>query len=219
MPEKKFEVGDVGQLVTGGTVNSGGNASVNNVVHLTVVSDKPSLISDIQRQSLLSRLGEAVAATGLTPTELRLEMFATFGVNRISDIPAGRFQDAMDFLDRWIKIPHRDGTQAVEHLAKSDRPAPRLVAPRSPGTLAPSLLLQFTHTRYLIVLVALGLTSVIIATGWAASSRAPENPPGCEWEGKRYSVGSTVLMNGQKAVCTARDIDSEIAVWQGGVNA
>ncbi|MBI2381489.1 MAG: hypothetical protein HYV16_12120 [Gammaproteobacteria bacterium] len=216
MPEKKFEVGDVGQLVTGGTVNSGGNASVNNVVHLTVVSDKPSLISDFQRQALLSRLGEAVAATGITPTELRLELYASFGVNRVSDLPAGRFQEAMDFLGRWMKTPLRDGTQAVDLLAKSDRPASRTAAPRTPAALSPNLLIQFVHTRYLIALVGLVLTSVIIATGWAVSSRVPATSPGCEWEGKRYSVGSAVMMNGQKAVCTAKDVDSEIAVWQGG---
>lgn len=198
---ESYKVGDVAQLITGGTVYEGSNAQLSNVFNLSFGSNADRAITDLQRKAIAYRVGEVLSATGLERIDVYKVILTDFGVDKLGELPRDSFHEVMALLDRWVRdplnVPH--SSSLAHPFALTGDPGSSS-EPSSPSGGSPhrntTIVISNRH-----LLSAIGVASALLCGAWLAGVGLSQDPTVCQFDGRAFSVGSVVKMEGLKREC------------------
>lgn len=197
-----YKVGDVAQLITGGTVYEGSNPQLSNVFNLSFGSNADRAITDLQRKAIAYRVGEVLSATGLERIDVYKVILTDFGVDKLGELPRDSFHEVMALLDRWVKdplkVPH---SSSLSHsIAFIGDPGSANEPPSSSdGALRRNTTTIIISNRQLVC--AIGAAGALFFGAWMAGMGFSQVPTVCQFDGKAFSVGSVLKMEGFRRVC------------------
>ena len=203
--QEKYEVGDVGQLVTGGTVNEGSKTHLNNILNLSLGGKEARPITDLQRKAISNKVNDVLAVTGLARLDVYKVILTDCGVDKIAELPRDAYHEVMAMLEGWIR----------EATGEDAPPPAPIAASAMTSDLAPAnhhatadchcgngVGGQLARTRYMIGLVGVAVTTAMVGSAWVlAPGQQGVAPALCHFDGRVYSVGSVVTMDGRKREC------------------
>lgn len=198
---ESYKVGDVAQLITGGTVNEGSNnPQLNNVFNLSFGSGTDRVITDLQRKAIAYRVGEVLSATGLERFDVYKVILTDFGVDKLGELPRDSFHEVMALLDRWLKDPLK-----VPQSSSFAQPFALAGDPGSSSEPSPSAD-GSVHSRTIVIsnrhlVGAIAIAGALLCGAWLAGNGFAQDPIVCQFNGKAFSVGSVLKMEGFKRVC------------------
>lgn len=199
---ESYKVGDVAQLITGGTVYEGSNSQLSNVFNLSFGANTDRAITDLQRKAIAYRVGEVLSATGLERIDVYKVILTDFGIDKLGELPRDSFHEVMALLDRWVKDPLKvpPSSSKLSHpYALIDGPGSnREPPPPSDGAMSRSTTLVISNLH---LFGAIGVAGVLLFGVWLAGVEFPQDPTVCHFDGRAFSVGSVVKMEGLKREC------------------
>lgn len=198
---ESYKVGDVAQLITGGTVNEGSNPQLSNVFNLSFGANADRAITDLQRKAIAYRVGEVLSATGLERIDVYKVILTDFGVDKLGELPRDSYHEVMSLLDRWVKNPRNlpPSSFDLSHpCALLGNPGSKSEPPQPPGGAGRSTTLVISN-RHLFG--AIGVAGALLFGVWLAGFAAPQGPLVCQFDGRAFSVGSVLKMEGLKREC------------------
>lgn len=198
---ESYKVGDVAQLITGGTVNEGSNnPQLSNVFNLSFGSNTDRAITDLQRKAIAYRVGEVLTATGLERFDVYKVILTDFGVDKLGELPRDSFHEVMALLDRWVKDPLKvpRSSSFAHPFALTGDPGPSSEqTPSAGGSLRRNTII--ISNRQLAC--SIGIAGALLCGAWLAGLGFAQDPIVCQFNGKAFSVGSVLNMEGFKRVC------------------
>jgi len=196
-----YKVGDVAQLITGGTVYEGSNPQLSNVFNLSFGANADRSITDLQRKAIAYRVGEVLSATGLERIDVYKVILTDFGVDKLGELPRDSFHEVMALLDQWIKdplnVPHSSSLPHPYALV-ADPGSTREPSSPSNGSMRHNTTITISNLHLFIVI---GVFGVLLCGAWLAGVGYSQDPTVCQYEGRAFSVGSLVKMEGFKREC------------------
>lgn len=194
----KYEVGELGQLVTGGTVNEGSKSHLSNILNLSLNGKEPRPITDLQRKAISAKVNDLLSISGLARLDVYKIILTDTGVDKIAELPRDSYHDVMAMLNGWIK------EATVESGSCSEKATEQPIEPPSTHCHC-DLSGQLARTRYMIGLVGMTIASSIFGSAWLLSRDADEATQVlCHFDGRGYSIGSVVTMEGEQLKCQAK---------------
>lgn len=198
---ESYKVGDVAQLITGGTVNEGSNnPQLSNVFNLSFGSNTDRVITDLQRKAIAYRVGEVLSATGLERFDVYKVILTDFGVDKLGELPRDSFHEVMALLDRWAKDPHKapQSPSFVQPFGLTGDPDS--ASERSPptGGFLRSNTITISNRQ---LFYAIAIVGALLWGAWLTGLGFAQDPTVCQFDGKAFSVGSVLKMEGFKRVC------------------
>nr|WP_198985038.1 hypothetical protein [Herbaspirillum sp. ASV7] len=203
MSEKVEVRGDLSQLIGG---NFHEAPRQNNVVNFNVGSDKVPVqtLTDLQRKRISALVRDLCAITQEDTLDVYRVILTEFGAERMRDMPRDRYHDVVAQVERWIaenKQGAQRGSQPATEIAEiSQTQAANATLHRCEACREKDISykrLQRVSRGQWILATILG-----IVCGWllykvpmpAENSTAPDRH--CLYDGKPYSVGSTLKIAG-----------------------
>jgi len=198
---ESYKVGDVAQLITGGTVYEGSNPQLSNVFNLSFGSNADRAITDLQRKAIAYRVGEVLSATGLERIDVYKVILTDFGVDKLGELPRHSFHEVMALLDLWVKDPLK-----APHSSSLAHP---FALSGDPGSASepsePSGGSQRRNTTIIVsnrqLVCTIGAAGALLFGAWLAGLGLSQDPTVCQFNGRAFSVGSVLRMEGFKRVC------------------
>lgn len=198
---ESYKVGDVAQLITGGTVYEGSNPQLSNVFNLSFGSNADRAITDLQRKAIAYRVGEVLSATGLERIDVYKVILTDFGVDKLGELPRDSFHEVMALLDRWVKdplkVPH-SSSLAHPFALTGDPGSANEPSPPSSGSTGRNTTIIISNRQLVCSIAAAG---ALLVGAWLAGLGFSQTPIVCQFNGKAFSVGSVLKMEGFKRVC------------------
>lgn len=202
---ESYKVGDVAQLITGGTVNEGSNPQLSNVFNLSFGANADRAITDLQRKAIAYRVGEVLSVTGLERIDVYKVILTDFGVDKLGELPRDSFHEVMALLDRWVKdplnVPRSSSFPHPYALIGDPGSTPEPSSP-SDGAMSRNTTIVISN-RHLFSLIGAG---ALLCGVWLAFGGA-QGPSVCQFDGRAFSVGSVVKMEGLKRECQRATVD------------
>lgn len=198
---ESYKVGDVAQLITGGTVNEGSNnPQLSNVFNLSFGSKTDRAITDLQRKAIAYRVGEVLSATGLERFDVYKVILTDFGVDKLGELPRDSYHEVMALLDRWIKDPFKapqSSSFAQPFALTGDPGSSSERSPSAGGSLRSNTIIISNRQIFCTIAIA----GALLFGAWLAGLGFAQDPTVCQFDGKAFSVGSVLKMEGLKRVC------------------
>lgn len=200
---EQYKVGDVAQLVTGGTVVEGSSPHMSNVLNLSFGSKEVRTITDLQRKEIATRVGEVLSITGLERLDVYKVILTDFGVDKLAELSRDSYHEVMALLDGWVReakgLPPPRATAPSLISALIGAPSPNN-APQPPADSSSCHGIA-RHLVGLYLLGAFGVAGAIIGGMLLLGLGQPQGPALCHFDGNLYSVGSVVKMGGREREC------------------
>jgi hypothetical protein len=198
---ESYKIGDVAQLITGGTVYEGSSPQLSNVFNLSFGANTDRAITDLQRKAIAYRVGEVLSATGLERIDVYKVILTDFGINKLGELPRDSFHEVMALLDRWVKDPLKVPPSSSKHshpYALIDGPGSSREPPPSDGAMGRNTTIVISN-RHLFS--AIGVAGALLCGVWLAGVGLSQDPTVCQFDGRAFSVGSVLKMEGLKREC------------------
>jgi hypothetical protein len=215
--------GDVAQLI-GGNVNEAPRQS--NVVNFHMTGEKAVelMLTDLQRKRISALVKELCAITQEKPLDVYRVILTDFGAERMKDMPRVKYHDVVAQVERWIaenKHDVRKGEEAAPPASANEVAKPLLVVasavPRcdtcSEKDISYARLQRISRGQWMLsAVLAIGCGLLLYKMPMPASA-GPNGESHCYFEGKPYSVGSTIKNTGGTLKECAIGIDSVVTSW------
>lgn len=217
MSEKVEVRGDVAQLI-GGNVNEGPRQS--NVVNFLMGGEKPPVetLTDLQRKRIGGLVRDLCAITQEKPLDIYRVILTDFGAERMKDMPRAKYLDIVSQIERWI-VENTQGQQKTESVAQApivattEQERPSIAHSQhcetcSEKNISYARLVRLSRGQW-VLLSILTVACGLLLYKMPAPADAPLSPEQhCFYEGKPYSVGSTIkFAGGTLAECVAGSAD------------
>lgn len=200
MSEKIEARGDIGQIIDG-NVHEAPRQS--NVVNFNVGSDKgpTQTLTDLQRKRISSLVRELCAITQEETLDVYRVILTEFGAERMRDMPREKYHDVVAQIERWI-TENKQGTQTPSSAASNAEVLPTInaLAYRCDACkekdVSYARLQRLSRGQWLllaILAIGCGLLLYKMPVSGDVSSASEHH---CFYEGKPYSVGSTIKGSG-----------------------
>ena len=198
---ESYKVGDVAQLITGGTVNEGSNPQLSNVFNLSFGANADRAITDLQRKAIAYRVGEVLSVTGHERIDVYKVILTDFGVDKLGELPRDSFHEVMALLDRWVKDPlnvPRSSSLSHPYALIGDPGSTREPSSPSDGAMSRNTTIVISN-RHLFS--SIGLAGALLCGVWLVGFGGPQGPSVCQFDGRAFSIGSVLKMEGIKREC------------------
>jgi hypothetical protein len=217
--EQEFK-GDVGQNVFG-NVNEA--PRLQNVVNLNVGKEVSEVqtITDFQRERISTLVKDLVSITGDHTLDVYKIILTDFGIEKIRQLPRERYKEVVATLDKWI-VDAKDATRDVSEKPGTDKADLEVHSATAclgciEKSASYSRLQRASRTQLIALVVCLSGCGWLLykmptsADAATITNVMPENK--CYFDGKIYSVGSTVkTFTGVTQEC-AGATDQAPAMW------
>jgi len=216
---EKFEfTGDVGQAVMGDVQEA---PRLSNVVTLNMGKEAlppAPAITDFQRSRISQLVKDLASLTGDHTLDIYRIIFTEFGIEKIRELPRDRYKETVALVEKWIA----DAKDAAQ--PKAEQPAPQAVVEKhahagDPCARCEEKDLNFARQRRTNLAQCALIVILAGSCGWLlykmpdSSDSGSHHEDKCYFDGKAYSLGSTVRhVSGAPQECEI-DAAGDSAKW------
>ncbi len=201
--------GDVGQVAGQDIINSAPQHRLSNTVNIKMADDaQPKTITELQRKAISTKVYEVNEKTAIERRTIYSDILRDYGIEVIRDLPRDRYKEVMASLDQYMNQIGKGASLAV---AEDERAGFCTHCTKISHHLKQTRLALGAVCVLLLAISA--KTLLVIADSHATSDSMYRMMHRCDFEGRAYSVGSSVVMPNNRQCECIFNMERSIAHW------